>query len=112
MRLPWLLKQRDKWSERVSVHAVSITVGGQAEGAVRELAASVTIEKTADVAGNLVSGDGDVLEDTFLCRVVVGTEDSDGELCQHVPLGMKKGVDAEDGQAGGDNADFGLLGVH
>lgn len=48
--------------ERVAVHAIPITVGGQAECAVGGLTTAATTEKTACVAGNLVASDGDVLE--------------------------------------------------
>ena len=98
--------------ERVAVHAVPITVGGQAEGAVGGLAAAAVTEKTAGVAGDLVAGDGDVLEDALLHGVVAGIEGRNGEFRQHVLLGVRQGVDVEDRKAGGNSAVFGLLGVH
>ena len=48
-------------SERVAVHTVPVGVGGQAEGAVALLAAAAATEKTAGVAGDLVTGYGDVI---------------------------------------------------
>ena len=87
-------------SERVAVHTVPITVGGQAEGAVGGLAAAAVTEKTAGVAGDLVAGDGDVLEDALLDDVVVGIEGGDGEFRQHVFLGVRQGVDVEDRETG------------
>ena len=98
--------------ERVAVHAIPITVGGQAEGAVGGLAAAAITEKTAGVAGDLVAGDGDVLEDALLDGVVVGIEGCDGEFRQYVVLCVRQGVDVEDREAGGDVAVFGLLRVH
>ena len=73
--------------ERVAVHAIPITVGGQTEGAIGLLAAAATTENTACVAGDLVAGDGDVHKLTLLYRVVVGIEGGDGEFRQHVLLG-------------------------
>lgn len=95
--------------ERVAVHAVPITVGGQAEGAICLLTAAAITEKTAGVAGNLVSDDGDVFKRAFIYDVVVRIESGDGELRQHVFLSVWQGVDVEDRKAGGDSADFGLL---
>ena len=59
-------------SERVAVHAVPIWIGGEAEGAVGGLAAAAATEKTACVAGDLVAGDRNVLEDALLHSVVIG----------------------------------------
>ena len=61
-------------SERVAVHAVPVGIGGEAKSAVGLLTAAAATEKTASVAGNLVAGDGDVLEDALLHGVVVGIE--------------------------------------
>ena len=58
---------RDKRAlERISVHAVPVGGGGQAEGVVALLAAAAATEKTAGVAGDLVTGDGDVISCTPL----------------------------------------------
>ena len=97
--------------ERVAVHAIPITVDGQAEGAVGGLAAAAATEKIASVAGNLVAGDGDVLEDALLHGVVVGIEGGDGELGQYVILGVWQGEDVEGGHAVGNSSDFSLLRV-
>ena len=53
-KMPRLSKliERLGLSERVAVHAIPITVGGQAEGAVGGLAAAAITEKTAGVAGD------------------------------------------------------------
>ena len=74
--------------ERVAVYAVPLGVGGEAEGAVAGCPAAIT-EKTAGVAGDLVAGDGDVLEDALLHGVVVRIEGGDGELCQNVLFGVR-----------------------
>ena len=66
-------------SERIAVHAVPVGVGGEADGAVGRAAAAAATEKTAGVAGHLVAGDGDVLEDLLLDDVVVLVEGGDGE---------------------------------
>ena len=109
-RLSKLIEDKDSL-ERVAVHAVPVGIGGEAEGAVGGLAAAAT-EKIASVAGNLVAGDGDVLEDALLHGVVVGIEGGDGELCQHVILGVRQGEDVEGGHAVGHSADFRLLRVY
>ena len=98
-------------SERVAVHAVPVGIGGEAKSAVGLLAAAAATEKTACVAGNLVAGDGDVLEDALLHGVVVGIEGGDGEFRQHVLLGVRQGVDVEGGHAVGNSSDFSLLRV-
>ena len=67
-------------SERVAVHTVPIGIGGEAEGAVGGLAAAAITEKTACVAGNLVAGDRNVLEDALLHSVVIGVEGGDGDV--------------------------------
>jgi len=95
-------------SERISVHAVPIGVGGEAEGAVGGLAAAATTEKTASVAGDLVAGDRNVLEDALLHSVVIGVEGSDGELRQHVFLGVGEGEDFISSIVG-NRTDFRLL---
>ena len=89
----------------------SLERGGEAEGAVGGLAAAAATEKIASVAGNLVAGDGDVLEDALLHRVVVGIKGGDGEFRQHVLLGVRQGVDVEGGHAVGNSSDFSLLRV-
>ena len=101
-----------KASERVAVNAVPVGIGGQAEGTVGGLAAAAITEKTTGVAGDLVAGDGDVLEDTFLYGVVVGIKSGHGEFRQHIILGVRQGVDVEDRETGCDGAVFSLLGVH
>ena len=98
-RLSKLIEDKDSL-ERVAVHAVPVGIGGEAEGAVGGLAAAAATEKIASVAGNLVAGDGDVLEDALLHRVVVGIKGGDGE-----------GVDVEGGHAVGNSSDFSLLRV-
>ncbi len=95
--------------ERIAVHAVPVGVGGEAEGAVGNLAIAAITEKTAGVAGNLVASDGDVLENALLHGVVVGIEGSDGELRQHVIFSVRQGEDVEGGHAIGNGADFSLL---
>ena len=110
-RLSKLIEDKDSL-ERVAVHAVPVGIGGEAEGAVGGLAAAAATEKTASVAGNLVAGDGDVLEDALLYRVVVGIEGGDGEFRQHVLLGVRQGKDVEGGHAVGHSADFGLLRIY
>ena len=99
-------------SERVAVHAVPITVGGQAEGAVGGLAAAALTEKTSGVTGDLIASDRDVLEDSLLDGVVVRIEGGDGEFRQHVLFGVRHGVDVEDRETRGNSAVFGLLRVH
>ena len=110
-RLSKLIEDKDSL-ERVAVHAVPVGIGGEAEGAVGGLAAAAATEKIASVAGNLVAGDGDVLENALLHGVVVGIEGGDGELRQHVILGVRQGEDVEGGHAVGDGTDFGLLRVY
>ena len=82
--------ERKVLSERIAVHAVPIGVGGEAEGAVAGCPAAAT-EKTAGVAGDLVAGDGDVLENALLHGVVVRIEGCDGELREHVLLSVRQG---------------------
>ena len=101
----------DRGLERVAVHAVPVGVGGEAEGAVGGLAAAAATEKTAGVAGHLVAGDGDVLEDLLLHGVVVLVEGGDGEFGQHIVLGVGQGEDFVDAVVA-DRADFRLLRVH
>ena len=107
-----LITQTNNVLERVAVHAVPIRVGGQAEGAVGGLAAAAITEKTAGVAGDLVASDRDILEDALLDGVVIRIEGRDSEFRQHLLLGVGKGVNVEDREAGGDGAVFGLLRVH
>ena len=109
-RLSKLIEDKDSL-ERVAVHAVPVGIGGEAEGAVGGLAAAAATEKIASVAGNLVAGDGDVLEDALLHRVVVGIKGGDGELGKYVILGVRQGVDVEGGHTIGNSADFRLLRV-
>ena len=66
-------------------------------------------KKTAGVASNLVSGDGDVLKRAFLHDGVVRIEGGDDELRQHIFPSVRQGVDVEDREAGGNSAVFGLL---
>lgn len=95
--------------ERVAVHTVPIGIGGHAEGAVALLTTAAATEKRTGVAGDLVAGDGNVLEDAFLHRVVVGIEGGHGEFRQYVVLSVRQGVDVEDCEAGGNSAVFSLL---
>ncbi len=106
-----LITQTNNVLERVAVHAVPIGIGGEAEGAVRGLSAAAITEKRTSVAGDLISGDGDVLEDALLYGVVVGIKGGDGEFRQHVILGVRECEDVEGGHTVGDGTDFGLLRV-
>ena len=53
------------------------------DGAVGRATTAAATEKTTGVAGHLVAGDGDVLEDLLLHDVVVLVEGSHGKLGQH-----------------------------
>ena len=96
-------------SERVAVHAVPVGIGGEAKSAVGLLAAAAATEKNASIAGNLVAGDGDILECVLLHSVAVCIEGGHGEACQHVVFGVRHGVDVESSYAIGYCADFSLL---
>ena len=109
-RLSKLIEDKDSL-ERVAVHAVPVGIGGEAEGAVGGLAAAAATEKIASVAGNLVAGDGDVLEDALLHRVVVGIKGGDGELGKYVILGVRQGVDLGGRRIIKKKTDFSLLRV-
>ena len=110
-RLSKLIEDKDSL-ERVAVHAVPVGIGGEAEGAVGGLAAAAATEKTASVARNLVTDDGDVLKDALLHGVVVSIEGGDGELRQYIFLGMRQGEDIESGHTVSNRADFRLLRVY
>ena len=81
------------WLERITVHAVPIGVGGEAEVSIGGRTAAAATEKTASVAGNLIAGDGDVLKEALLDDIVVGIESGHGELGQHILLGVRQGID-------------------
>ena len=78
-----------KLLKTITVHAVPVGVGGEAESAVGLLAAAAATEKTAGVAGDLVAGDGNVLEDALLDGVVVRIKGGDGELHKKPPRQQK-----------------------
>ena len=82
-RLSKLIEDKDSL-ERVAVHAVPVGIGGEAEGAVGGLAAAAATEKIASVAGNLVAGDGDVLEDALLHAVTVSFVSTSSSVCGKV----------------------------
>ena len=103
------MNNRQKTLERIAVHAIPVGIGGEAEGAVGGLAAAAITEKIASVAGNLVTGDRNVLEDALLHSVVVGIEGSHGEFRQYIFLGMRQGEDVESGYTVGNCADFRLF---